>query len=392
MVRRADETERHEPLDRLAAEALLGAGLAHVTPPILLEALDELSGVRFERRPAERRQVAAAAGTRRQELGHQQGQVAVGALLGHAQVGQVAPFVDHGDAFAAHLGDESGGLGDLGQDEGPLQAQVGGLVLVQARVFDERVVEQPPGQPRAQAAVPGLVGVGRGLFDHLGEALVEVLGLDRRRATPDVEHRRQGRTVDVVEHVAPLVFQVLAFVAVEASQHPQIEQQTHDLHQVAPLVVAHHVEAEPRPGELRVGCRQVQDLVGEPAEGGLAVGGLQGGEGQAEQDVASLRERFLGLGLERAAGAVGQGAVSQGARRLAQARELARDGEGPARVARQPLAQPAGMTAHEVELRRFGRQQRALQQGPQGRAPLLQRLLVELGGQPRGFSTVHDAC
>ena len=97
----------------------------------------------------------------------------VGALLGHPHVGQLVVRVDHGDPLSAHFGHKPGGIGDPPGDRVPLRQQVAAFVIVELVVVQDRVLQQPPGEPPAQRLVAQLVGFGDRFRGQLRESLLE---------------------------------------------------------------------------------------------------------------------------------------------------------------------------------------------------------------------------
>ena len=162
-----DEAQGGELLQRDVEQFGFRAGLGHALAPVARVLLRRLPDERVQLGPRRLRPA-------RQVLGDQQRDVPVGALLGHPHVGQLVVRVHHGDALGAHLGEQPGGLADPPGDLVPLGDQVGALVLVELVVVDDRVLQQPPGEPPAQRLVAQFVGLG----DRLGGQLREP-GLER---------------------------------------------------------------------------------------------------------------------------------------------------------------------------------------------------------------------
>ena len=157
-------------------------------------------------------------------LGDEQGEVPVGALLGHPHVSQLVLRVDHGNPLGAHLGDQTGSIEDPPSDRAPLGHQVGALVLVEFVVVDDRVFEQSAGEPPAQRLVAQFVALSDRLGGQFGEPAGEGRGVHRGRPAGTGKQYAQHRSAHVVEHVDSSR-QVGILVPGDPGEHSPSEQQ-----------------------------------------------------------------------------------------------------------------------------------------------------------------------
>lgn len=102
-----------------------------------------------------------------QVLREQQGDVAVGALLRHPDIGEVVVCVDHGDTLGPDLGNQAGQVGHPGGEEPPLPGETAELGVTQLVVVEHRIVQESAGERLPHRAEAQLVAVEGGFGDEV---------------------------------------------------------------------------------------------------------------------------------------------------------------------------------------------------------------------------------
>ncbi len=295
-----DEAQCREPLQRMFHKSDLGTRVAGAPSPVRLMVARQPAHqrVQLDRWAAGSIVVHAV----RQILRDKQGDVTVGADLRHPYVGQLVARVDHRDSLSADLSDEPGSLRDSLSQRRALRCEVCELGFGQLVEVDDRLVEQPPGQPLPDCAGAEVFGVGFGLGSKLAQAAVDVMRDDHRRAAGRGNEHCHYVPLDVVEDVAGLANERI-FVARHAREHTELEQQAHDCDDIAALLAPAQLESYTRAGEALV-PRRHDDPLGEAAERDLGIRTLQDRQRQAHEHIAATAERELRPRLAGRVGAV----------------------------------------------------------------------------------------